>query len=323
MIKKIGVLTSGGDAPGMNAAVRSVVRTATALNIEVYGITEGYYGLYHNQIQKLCAEDVSGKILEGGTFLGSARFPEFADEEIRKEAIKNLDHHGIQALIVVGGDGSFMGAARLSEMGYPCIGVPGTIDNDAPNTDFTIGFDTALNTIVEAVDRLRDTSSSHRRCSVVEVMGRNAGDLALWAGIATGADFTLIPEIEVSVDEVVHNIKDYQNAGRKHFIVIIAEGLSYREELIQAIEKETGVETRGAVLGHIQRGGRPTGFDRVLASRMGSYAVELLRDGHSSVCVGIVNNELVNNDIIQSVGGEHFVDEQLYTLANKYLNIKK
>ncbi|MGL5020796.1 MAG: ATP-dependent 6-phosphofructokinase, partial [Mycoplasmatales bacterium] len=254
MIKKIGVLTSGGDAPGMNAAIRSVVRTATALGIEVYGITEGFYGLYHDQIQKLVAEDVSGKILEGGTFLGSARFTEFADVEIRKEAIKNLDKHGIQALIVVGGDGSFMGAARLSEMGYPCVGIPGTIDNDAPMTDFAIGFDTALNTITEAVDRLRDTSSSHRRCSVVEVMGRNAGDLALWAGIATGADFTLIPEIHTTVDDIVEKIKTYQKAGRKHFIIILAEGLSYREELIHAIESETGVETRGSILGHIQRG---------------------------------------------------------------------
>ncbi len=321
MIKKIGVLTSGGDAPGMNAAVRAVVRTALVNNIEVYGIYEGYYGLYHDQIEKLDTAKAGGIINKGGTFLGSARFPEFADVEIRKEAIKNLDKHGIEALVVVGGDGSFMGAKKLSEMGYPCIGLPGTIDNDAPRTDFTIGFDTALNTIVEAVDRLRDTSGSHKRCSIVEVMGRDAGDLALWAGIATGAEFTLIPEINFEVDEMIEKLTADRVAGKKHFVVIVAEGVDVNvNELAKEVESRTDIETRATILGHIQRGGQPTAFDRVLASRMGSYAVDLLIDGQSARCVGIKENSLVHNDIIEAMEDEHVVDENLYTIANKYLN---
>ncbi len=321
MIKKIGVLTSGGDAPGMNAAVRAVVRTALVNNIEVYGIYEGYYGLYHDQIEKLDTAKAGGIINNGGTFLGSARFPEFADEEIRKEAIKNLDKHGIEALVVVGGDGSFMGAKKLSEMGYPCIGLPGTIDNDAPRTDFTIGFDTALNTIVEAVDRLRDTSGSHKRCSIVEVMGRDAGDLALWAGIATGAEFTLIPEISFEVDEMIEKLTADRVAGKKHFVVIVAEGVDVNvHDLAKEVESRTDIETRATVLGHIQRGGQPTAFDRVLASRMGSYAVDLLIEGHSARCVGIKENSLVHNDIIEAMEDKHVVDENLYTIANKYLN---
>ena len=319
-MKKIGVLTSGGDAPGMNAAVRAVVRTALANGIEVYGITEGYYGLYHDQIKLLTRDDVMGKIGIGGTFLGSARFPEFKDEEIRKEAIKNLDKHSIEGLIVIGGDGSYMGAVKLSEMGYPCIGVPGTIDNDAPQTQFTIGFDTALNTIVEAVDKLKDTSNSHKRCSVVEVMGRDAGDLALYAGIATGADFTVIPEIEYSIEQIIEQIKLAQNNGKKSFVVVVAEGAKIVDELVNRIELETGVETRASILGHIQRGGTATGIDRVLASRLASYATELLIDGFSGRCVGIINNHLVNNDILKAIKIKHEIDEDLYRLANKLLN---
>ncbi len=321
MIKKIGVLTSGGDAPGMNAAVRSVVRTALVNNIEVYGIYEGYYGLYHDHIEKLSTEKASGIINRGGTFLGSARFPEFADIEIRKEAIKNLDKHGIEALVVVGGDGSFMGAKKLSEMGYPCIGIPGTIDNDAPRTDFTVGFDTALNTIVEAVDRLRDTSGSHKRCSIVEVMGRDAGDLALWAGIATGAEFTIVPEIQFEANDIIEKLSADRVSGKKHFIVIVAEGVDTNvHDFAKSVEEKTGIETRATVLGHIQRGGAPTAFDRVLAGRMGNYAVELLIEGQSARCIGIQNNQLVHNDIIEAMGDDHTVDESLYTIANKYLN---
>lgn len=319
MIKKIAVLTSGGDAPAMNAAVRAVVRSCIAYDIEVYGIYEGYYGLYHDKIEKLNSRDVSDIINRGGTFLGSARFPEFAIEETRKIAIKNLDKHGIEALVVVGGDGSFMGAKKLSEMGYPCIGIPGTIDNDTPSSDFTIGFDTALNTIVEAVDRLRDTSGSHKRCSVVEVMGRNAGDLALWAGIATGAEITLIPEIEYNLDEVVSDLEKYKGS-KKHFIVIVAEGLDIAQELAKKIELETEIETRATILGHIQRGGVPTAFDRVLASRMGAYAVDLIRENKSGRCIGIVENKLVHDDIISALEQKHEVNTQMYDLANKKLN---
>lgn len=321
MVKKIAVLTSGGDSPGMNAAVRSVVRTCTANKIEVYGIYEGYYGLYHDHIKKLDSNSVSNIINQGGTFLGSARFPEFADEKIRKEAIKNLDKHGIEALVVIGGDGSFMGAKRLSEMGYPCIGIPGTIDNDTPSSDFTIGFDTALNTIVEAVDKLRDTSASHKRCSVVEVMGRNAGDLALWAGIATGAEVTIIPEIDYNIDDLITKLNFDKSNGKKHFIIIVAEGLKIAQELTKRIEEETNIETRATILGHIQRGGRPSGADRVLASQMGSYAVELLMKGEAGRCVGIVSNELVHDDIITALNQTHTVDKKMYELANKYLNI--
>lgn len=321
MIKKIAVLTSGGDAPGMNACIRAVARTAIANNIEIYGISQGYYGLYHDKIEKLSSLDVAGIIDSGGTFLKSARFPEFKEIEIREKAIQNLDKHGIEALVVIGGDGSYMGAKKLSEMGYPCIGVPGTIDNDAPGTDFTIGFDTALNTIVEAVDRLRDTSSSHARCSVVEVMGRDAGDLALDAGIACGAEFTLVPEIEYNVDEIISMLKASKEKGKNQFIIMVAEGLKIVPELSKRIENETGIETRATILGHIQRGGRPSARDRVLASEMGSYAVSLLLKGESARCVGIMNHTLINTDIIQAMETVHDVEHEKYSLANKYLNV--
>lgn len=321
MINKIAVLTSGGDAPGMNSAVRSVVRTCIANDIEVYGIEEGYYGLYHDKIRKLDSKDVANTINRGGTFLGSARFPEFAQLEIREEAVKNLDKRGIQGLVVIGGDGSFMGAKKLTEMGYPCVGLPGTIDNDTPSSDFTIGFDTALNTIVEAVDKLRDTSGSHQRCSVVEVMGRDAGDLALWAGIATGAEATLIPEIDHDIDEIITKLKRDKSNGKRHFIVIVAEGLKIAGDLTKKIEEETGIETRATILGHIQRGGVPTAFDRVLAARMGSYAVELLMEGEQGRCIGIEKNELVHDDIIAALDRPHTVNENMYRLANRYLNV--
>lgn len=321
MISKIAVLTSGGDAPGMNSAVRSVVRTCIANNIEVYGIEEGYYGLYHDKIRKLESVDVANTINRGGTFLGSARFPEFAELEIREAAVKNLDKRGIEGLVVIGGDGSFMGAKKLTEMGYPCVGLPGTIDNDTPSSDFTIGFDTALNTIVEAVDKLRDTSGSHQRCSVVEVMGRDAGDLALWAGIATGAEATLIPEIDYDLDEIIGKLQRDRENGKRHFIVIVAEGLKITSELASKIEEVTGIETRPTILGHIQRGGTPTASDRVLAARMGSYAVELLIDGEKGRCIGIEKNELVHDDIISALERPHTVNEDMYRLANRYLNV--
>ncbi len=321
MISKIAVLTSGGDAPGMNSAVRSVVRTCIANDIEVYGIEDGYYGLYHDKIRKLDSKDVANTINRGGTFLGSARFPEFAQLEIREEAVKNLDKRGIEGLVVIGGDGSFMGAKKLTEMGYPCVGLPGTIDNDTPSSDFTIGFDTALNTIVEAVDKLRDTSGSHQRCSVVEVMGRDAGDLALWAGIATGAEATLIPEIEHDLDEIILKLQRDRDNGKRHFIVIVAEGLKIASTLSAKIEEETGIETRATILGHIQRGGVPTASDRVLAARMGSYAVELLMEGEKGRCIGIEQNKLVHDDIISALERPHTVNEDMYKLANRYLNV--
>ena len=299
MIKKIGVLTSGGDAPGMNSAIRAVVRLCLTNGIEAYGIYDGYAGLYQDKIEKLDRKSVSDVINRGGTFLGSARFPEFKEESIRKEAIKNLEKYGIEALVVIGGDGSYMGAKKLSEMGYPCIGIPGTIDNDIAGSDYTIGFMTCLNTIVDAVDRLRDTSSSHNRISIVEIMGRYCGDLTLWAAIAGGSEYVIVPEVEYSEDELLAQIAEGKEKGKTHAIIAITEHVTDVNELAKHIEEKTGRETRATVLGHIQRGGAPIAFDRVLASRMGAYSVELLMQGKSARCVGIQNGQLVDHDIIE------------------------
>jgi len=299
MIKKIGVLTSGGDAPGMNSAVRAVVRCCLGNDIEVYGIHDGYAGLHQDKIEKMNRSSVSDIINRGGTVLGSARFPEFKEVSVREEAIKNLEKHGIEALVVIGGDGSYMGAKKLSEMGYPCIGIPGTIDNDIAGTDYTIGFMTCLNTVVDAVDRLRDTSSSHNRTSIVEIMGRHCGDLTLWASIAGGSEYVIVPEIDFKVEDLLAQIKSGQQKGKKHAIIAITEHVTNVHELAKTIEAKTGSETRATVLGHIQRGGAPMAFDRVLASRMGAKAVELLMEGKSARCIGIQNNKLVDHDIIE------------------------
>lgn len=299
MIKKIGVLTSGGDAPGMNSAIRAVVRTCLNHDIEVFGISDGYAGLHANRIKQLDRQSVSDIINRGGTFLGSARFPEFKEESVRKEAIAVLEEHGIEALIVIGGDGSYMGAKKLSEMGFPCIGVPGTIDNDIAGTDYTIGFMTCLNTVVDAVDRLRDTSSSHNRISIVEIMGRYCGDLTLWAAVAGGSEYVIIPEKEFDEDKLLEQIELGEQKGKKHAIIAITEHITNVNELAKRIEAKTKRETRATILGHIQRGGSPMAFDRILASRMGAYAVELLINGHSARCVGIQSNEMVHHDIIE------------------------
>ena len=280
MIKKIGVLTSGGDAPGMNAAIRGVVRSALTEGLEVMGIYDGYLGLYEDRMVQLDRYSVSDMINRGGTFLGSARFPEFRDENIRAVAIENL---------------------RLTEMGFPCIGLPGTIDNDIKGTDYTIGFFTALSTVVEAIDRLRDTSSSHQRISVVEVMGRYCGDLTLAAAIAGGCEFVVVPEVEFSREDLVNEIKAGIAKGKKHAIVAITEHMCDVDELAHFIEKETGRETRATVLGHIQRGGSPVPYDRILASRMGAYAIDLLLAGYGGRCVGIQNEQLVHHDIIDAI----------------------
>ena len=301
MIKKIGVLTSGGDAPGMNAAIRGVVRAALTEGLEVMGIHDGYLGLYEDRMVQLDRYSVSDMINRGGTFLGSARFPEFRDENVRAVAIENLKKRGIDALVVIGGDGSYMGAKRLTEMGFPCIGLPGTIDNDIKGTDYTIGYFTALGTVVEAIDRLRDTSSSHQRISIVEVMGRYCGDLTLAAAIAGGCEFVVVPEVEFSRDDLVAEIKAGIAKGKKHAIVAITEHMCDVDELAHYIEKETGRETRATVLGHIQRGGSPVPYDRILASRMGAYAIALLLEGHGGRCVGIQNEQLVHHDIIDAI----------------------
>lgn len=301
MIKKIGVLTSGGDAPGMNAAVRGVVRTALSEGLEVYGVYDGYLGLYNDRIEKLDRSSVSDVINSGGTFLGSARFPEFKEESVRAQAIENLKKHGIDALVVIGGDGSYMGAKKLTEMGYPCIGLPGTIDNDIAGTDYTIGYMTALNTVIDAIDRLRDTSSSHQRISIVEIMGRHCGDLTLMAAIAGGCEYIITPETGLDKEKLIASIQQGIEKGKKHAIIALTELVTDANGLAKEIEAATGRETRATVLGHIQRGGRPRAFDRVLASRMGNFAVHLLLQGHGGRCVGIQRDELVHHDIIDAI----------------------
>ena len=318
MIKKIGVLTSGGDAPGMNAAVRGVVRTALSEGLEVYGVQDGYLGLYEGRIVKLDRSSVSDVINKGGTFLGSARFPEFREVEVREQAIKNLQQHGIDALVVIGGDGSYMGAKKLTEMGYPCIGLPGTIDNDIAGTDYTIGYLTALNTVIDAIDRLRDTSSSHQRISIVEIMGRHCGDLTLMAAIAGGCEYIITPETGLDKEKLIRNIQDGIKKGKKHAIITLTELMMDANELAKEIEAATGRETRATVLGHIQRGGRPSAFDRVLASRMGNYAVHLLIEGHGGRCVGIVKEQLVHHDIIDAIENmKRPVRNDLYQVAEE------
>ena len=317
MVKKIGVLTSGGDAPGMNAAIRAVVREGLHNGLEVYGIYDGYAGLHKNKIEKLKRSDVSDVINYGGTFLGSARFPEFKEEYIRQEAIENLKKNGIEALVVIGGDGSYMGAKKLTEMGYPCIGIPGTIDNDIAGTNYTIGYDTALNTVVNAIDRLRDTSSSHKRISIVEIMGRYCGDLTLRAAVAGGVEFIVVPEKEYDKDEFIKQIKEGITRGKKHLLVAVCEYVTDIRQLAKDIEAETGRETRATILGHIQRGGVPTARDRILASRMGSFAVKKLLEGHGGRCIGMLNSEMVHHDIIDCIENmKRPFNKELYDLSN-------
>lgn len=317
MIKRIGVLTSGGDAPGMNSAIRAVVRTCLTNGIEIFGIYDGYAGLCAGRVKQLDRKSVSDVINRGGTFLGSARFPEFKEECVRRKAIDVLDRHGIEALIVIGGDGSYLGAKKLSEMGYPCIGLPGTIDNDIAGTDYTIGFMTALNTAVNAIDHLRDTSASHKRISIVEIMGRYCADLTLWAAIAGGSEYVIVPGKEFNEDELLKQIDLGEKKGKMNAIIAITEHVTDVNALAERIEAKTNRETRATVLGHIQRGGSPTAFDRVLASRMGSFGVKLLMEGHSARCVGIKGGEIVHHDIIECLNTmKHPFREDLYDLSN-------
>ncbi|MGM9924604.1 MAG: 6-phosphofructokinase [Bacillus sp. (in: firmicutes)] len=316
-MKRIGVLTSGGDAPGMNAAVRAVVRKAIYHDLEVFGIYQGYQGLMNGSIKKLEVGSVGDIVQRGGTMLFSARCPEFKTKEGQLKGIEQLKKHGIDALVVIGGDGSYMGAKALTEHGYPCIGVPGTIDNDIPGTEFTIGFDTALNTVIDAIDKIRDTATSHERTYVVEVMGRNAGDIALWAGLAGGAESILIPEEDYNIQEIVDKLKRGHERGKKHSIIIVAEGVGSGVEIGKQIEEMTSFDTRVTVLGHVQRGGAPTVKDRVLASRLGARAVELLLEGKGGRAVGIENNQLVDYDIIEALARKHTIDLGMYKLSQE------
>ncbi|TDQ59547.1 6-phosphofructokinase [Mesocricetibacter intestinalis] len=302
MIKKIAVLTSGGDAPGMNAAIRGVVRGALSEGLEVFGVYDGYYGLYHNKIKQLNRYSVSDVINRGGTFLGSARFPEFKDREVRAKCAEVLRSHGIDALVVIGGDGSYTGAKLLTEeYGVACIGLPGTIDNDVPGTDYTIGYQTALETAVEAIDRLRDTCSSHQRIAIVEIMGRHCSDLTISAAIAGGCEYIVASEHAFDREELIQQIERSIANGKRHAIVAITELITDVHELAKEIEARVKHETRATVLGHIQRGGTPCAYDRILASRMGVYAVELLLQGKAGYCVGIQNEQLVHHDIIDAI----------------------
>lgn len=300
-MKKIGVLTSGGDAPGMNAAVRAVVRKGIYHNLEVYGVYGGYSGLISGNIKKLELGSVGDIIHRGGTMLYSARCEEFRTDEGQQQGIERLREFGIDGLVVIGGDGSYRGAKALTEKGFPCIGVPGTIDNDIPGTQFTIGFDTALNTVLDAIDKIRDTATSHERTFIIEVMGRDAGDIALWSGLAGGAETILIPEENYSIEAIVGRLKQGSERGKKHSIIVVAEGVGSGVEIGKQIDAALNIETRISVLGHMQRGGTPTASDRVLASRLGARAVELLIEGKGGYAVGIVHNKIVDYDIIEAL----------------------
>ena len=317
-VKRIGVLTSGGDAPGMNACIRAVVRSSLARGIECVGIRRGYAGLIAGDFMEMDNASVSRIINRGGTILYSARCDEFRTEEGQRKAANTCKLLGLDGIVSIGGDGSFRGARDLSLRGIPCIGLPGTIDNDISCTDYTIGYDTCLNTIVQMVDRIRDTSESHDRCTVVEVMGRGAGYLALEAGIAVGATSIIVPEVEYDIErDVIARIREFQKTGKKHFIVIVAEGVGGTAEIAKKIEAETGVESRATILGHVQRGGSPTARDRIMASQMGSRAVDLLTQGIGNRVVGIKDNKIVDFDIFEALKMTKTIDMKDYELAHE------
>lgn len=299
---KLAVLTSGGDAPGMNAAVRSVVRAAESYGYEVYGVKDGYKGLIEDDMQLLDHQSVSGMLSKGGTFLGTARLPEFKEEAFQKKAIENMTNRGIDALIAIGGDGTYRGAMALAQLGFKTIGLPGTIDNDIAGTDFTIGFSTAVETIVDAIDKLRDTSQSHQRCSIVETMGRHCGDLALFAGICGGAEFIVTPENPVDKNEIIETLKKHKAAGRRHSIIVVTEKIFDVHALADEITEKSGFASRATVLGYIQRGGHPDSEDRILGSRMGAYAVELIKDDIHGVCVGVRDSRVIHLPFANVVG---------------------
>lgn len=298
-MRRIGVLTSGGDAPGMNAAVRAVVRRGESLGMEVFGITNGFKGLVNGEIHRLTTGDVGGILNRGGTLLFSARYPEFSKNESQLIATEQLKKHGIEGVVVIGGDGSFRGAQALANHGFPTIGIPGTIDNDIPGTDYTLGFDTTTNTVVEAIDRVRDTAGSHGRVLVVEVMGRGAGDIAIWSGLSGGAEAIIIPEVPFDLYEIIADLKSGFSAGKNQGLIVLAEGVMPASELIDQInEIDDSFETviREVVLGYIQRGGTPTVRDRVLGSSFGVKAVELLNEGASGKCVATVDEQITSNE---------------------------
>ncbi|SDZ64569.1 6-phosphofructokinase 1 [Evansella caseinilytica] len=295
-MKKIAVLTSGGDSPGMNAAVRAVAKKAIYHDLEVFGVYRGYEGLMSGEIKSLKLEDVGGIIHRGGTILGSARSEKFKTEDGQLQAMNNLNNFGIDALVVIGGDGSYRGAQALHKKGIKTIGLPGTIDNDINGTDFTLGFSTAVNTVIEAIDRIRDTATSHERTFVIEVMGRDAGDIAAWAGLANGAESIFIPEKTTGKEGMIARLKQGFERGKKHSIIIVAEGVGTAEEFADYIREHSSYDARVTVLGHIQRGGSPVGFDRILGTRLGAKAVELLMADVAGKALGLEKNEISVHD---------------------------
>lgn len=314
-MKRIGVLTSGGDAPGMNAAIRAVVRKAIYHEKEVFGIYYGYQGLIEGNFTSMEVGSVGDIIHRGGTILYSARSKEFMTDEGKRKAIEQLKKHEIDGLIVIGGDGTLRGGQDLVNLGINCIGIPATIDNDVPGFDYTIGFDTSLNTIIEAIDKIRDTATSHERTYVIEVMGRDAGDLALWSGLAGGAESIIIPEKELDFDEVCARLLHGHERGKKHSIIILAEGVSDGFTYSKKIEEKTGLETRVSVLGYIQRGGSPTAQDRVLASRLGAKAVDLLLNNETGKIIGIKNNVITALDFDTALNSKRELNNQMFNVS--------
>ncbi|MBM7614192.1 6-phosphofructokinase [Alkaliphilus hydrothermalis] len=315
-MQTIGVLTSGGDSPGMNAAVRAVVRTGIYKGLKVIGIRQGYHGLINGLMDEMNLSSVADIIHRGGTMLQTARSEEFRTEEGRRKANYALKIFGVDGLVVIGGDGSFAGAKKLSELGIKTIGIPGTIDNDLRYTDYTIGFDTAVNTVVDAIGKIRDTSTSHGRANVIEVMGRHCGDIALYAGLAGGAESIIVPEVPFEIDRVCKKLIKGRNRGKLHSIILLAEGVGGGMDIAKEIEEKTGIETRVTILGHIQRGGTPTAFDRNIASKMGARAVELLVAGKSCRAVGVKGLDVIDVDFDEVFNTENKFDKKSYDLAN-------
>lgn len=316
-MKRIAILTSGGDAPGMNPAIRAVVRTCIFNKIEIYGIKFGYDGLIKGDLFQMNVSSVADIIQKGGTILGSARSKEFLTEEGRLKAVENLKSYGIEGLVVLGGDGTFRGANELSKLGIKTIGIPCTIDNDMGYTDFTIGFFTAVNTVLDAITKLRDTSSSHGRANVVEVMGRKCGDIALHSGIAGGAESIIIPEMEYTVEEICQRITNGRKRGKLHHIIVLAEGVGHPYELKRKIQELSKIDTRVTVLGHIQRGGTPSSLDRLLASQMGNIAVNLLIDGKTNLALAYKNNTIVSMPIEEAVLIKREFNKDLYEMSKE------
>lgn len=319
-MKNIGILTSGGDAPGMNACIRAVVRSAIYNNMRVFGVEQGYNGLLNGKIKEMTLSSVADIIHRGGTVLRTARCDEFATEEGLEKALNVLNVFDLDGLVILGGDGSFKGAKCLSDRGISTVCIPCTIDNDMGYTDYTIGFFTAVETVVDSISKIRDTSTSHGRANIVEVMGRNCGDIALYSGVAGGAESIIIPEVEVDIDNVCKRLIQGKNRGKLHSIIVLAEGVGNAYEVAKNIEEKTGTETRVTVLGHIQRGGTPSTFDRVMASKMGNKAVDLLLQGKTERAIGIRKNEIVDFDLDEALSAERVFNNEMYEMA-KILSI--